>query len=307
MTQVGLQLHTLRDLDEDLPDVVRQVGEYGFQGVEFASRIREADARAVRTALDDAGIDPVAAHVSLSRLESGPGDLLERYETVGCSRLVIPHLPAEHFLTRDRVDAVAARLTDLADRLDERGFDLLVHNAREMHLPLLGRYALDGFASDAVPVGGWNHLRWGLDRIDPTGPTAETGFRRLVAATDPDRIAFEIDVEHVTTAGRDPSDAFDLVADRLPIVHVSDATRSRRLPPAYQSADLGEGIVDVRGNVRAALGHDVDWLILENDHPAEPGQALPTIAESFGSETRDLDIAGGDPLRRQSSGATTPG
>lgn len=282
MTQLGVQLHTLRDLDAELAEIVYRVAEHGFDGVEFASRIHQADAEAVRKALVETGIEPVAAHVGLSQLESDFESLLDRYETVGCTRLVIPHISTRYLLTRDRVDAGAKRLNELAARLDERGFDLILHNTREMHLPLLDQYGLDSLVGvGPIPDGGWNHIAWALDRVSSIDPGGDTAFQRFVTATDADRIAFEIDVKHVVSAGRDPIAAFDRVPDRLPAIHVSDVARSRWLPPAYRSVDLGDGLVDAEQDVQGALRRDVDWVLFENDHPSDPTQALRKASEAL--------------------------
>lgn len=273
MTQVGIQLHSLRELNNPLPEILRHVDAHGFDVVEFASRVHGENARSVRTALDETGLVPVGAHVSLSRLETDLEPLLDRCEILGCNRLVVPHIPSKYFLTSDRVKSVAARLNTLAHELGDRGFELVIHNSREMHLPVLDRYLLGKVVDvDAIPRGAWAHLAWGIDQVLPHEDTRQRGFQLLVEATDADRISFEIDVSHLASAGRDPVQLFDLVEDRLFAVHVCDVRRSRWLPPDYEPVDIGDGFAEVESFIRKAVDHGVDWIITENDEPSDPLQ-----------------------------------
>ncbi|WP_128476279.1 hypothetical protein [Halorussus pelagicus] len=66
-----IQLYTLRDLDDSVPDLIRRVGETRFEGVEFAG-LGESDPGEIRDALDDAGLDAAAAHVGIEDLEADP-------------------------------------------------------------------------------------------------------------------------------------------------------------------------------------------------------------------------------------------
>lgn len=276
MTQIGVQLHTFRDVDDEYPAILRRVTESGYEGVEFAHEIHDADTRAVATVLSETGLEPIGAHVELAHLEEDFESLVDQYETLGCSSIVIPHVSGTWFLTAGRVDALARRLNDLATRLDDRGFELVVHNTKAMHRPLVGEYGLGRVVeSDIVPTGGAIHAASVMNQVLPGRRT--TGFDRLLAATEPSGIRFEIDVEHAVGTGRDPHRLFEAVGDRLFAVHVSDGKRTRTFPPAHQSTPLGHGSVDIEREVRGALQHEVDWLIGEVDDPPDPALAFESI------------------------------
>ena len=301
MTQIGIQLHSIRALDEELPAVLRRVNDHGFDAVEFAAGIQAADIDGVRRALDETDLFPIGAHVGLARMESDLDALVQRFESIGCDRFVVPHISADRLLSADRVDGVARRLNDLAERLRARGFELVVHNSREMHLPVLDGYYLDRTVeAGAVPRGVWTHLAWGLDRLSPRGLRPETAFERLVAQTDRDAVGFEVDIGHVASANRDPASVFDVVQDRLVAVHVCDAERSRWLPPAYRSKNLGGGMVRLERAINEAARHDIDWFIVENDYPTDPVEVLdngidvvePLVA---GGRATDADAQKGRP------------
>lgn len=294
-TGVGLQLYSLDGSDEDLPAIIHRVAERGYQGVEFADRIHEESLQPVKRALAETGLEPFAAHVSLSQLESDLDGLVDRLTTLGCTRFVIPHIGSSHFLTGARVDALADRLNTVAEELSGHGCELLIHNTRRMHYPLLDQYQLDGLVgTDIVPSGGWQYASWMLDGVTPSRWDGETGFERLVARTDPTAVTFEIDTKEVQSAGRELVSVLDLVGDRVTAVHVSNARRTRRLPPAYQPSGIVDGIVEVGPAVQTALDHGVDWLIVESE---DPGETLSETSDGFETDLAAMDWDAYDRVR----------
>jgi len=201
-----MQLYTLRELDEPLPEVLQRVAAAGFDGVEFADRVHDADTPAVREALEATGLEPVAAHVGLDRLEVDRASVLERCGRLGCDRIVVPHLPVDRFRTADRVERLASELIELGAELDDAGFELSVHTIREMFLPLFaGHY--DWLDAVSIPHGGLTHLAWALDVASGRGEDGlgtETGFGQLVRASRGENLGFQIDLKSVDTSGWTP-------------------------------------------------------------------------------------------------------
>ena len=128
MARPAVQLYSVRAVDEPLADLVTRAGDAGFEGVEYANRIGDADLDAVTTALDDAGIESVAAHVGIEKLDDDLDETVSFYRELGCDRLVVPWLGPEHFESEAAIDETATRLTALAERVAERGVDLAYHN-----------------------------------------------------------------------------------------------------------------------------------------------------------------------------------
>ena len=270
----AIQLHTLRDIDEPLPETIRRVATAGFEGVEFAGAFLEADPYAVREALDETGVEPVAAHADLLALEGDLESIADRCRRVGCDHVVIPHLGAGHFRTTTHVDALARRLDGLADRLGSHGLRLSYHTSRHPFLPLLDRFGLGLPAGLPSPGFLWERAAEAVD-LTVRGPdrTVETtGLARLASRTDD--LTFEVDVGWAAAGGYDPVDVFGLLGDRLSLIHVADVERTRRFPPAFRSVTPGEGILDLDRVLRAARGTGVDWLVFEDDHPSDPEAAV---------------------------------
>ncbi|MFC7325678.1 sugar phosphate isomerase/epimerase family protein [Halorubrum rutilum] len=238
MVNVAVQLYALRSLDAPLPELLDLVGRAGYDGVEFAYRARESPTDEVLAALDRNGLDAASAHVPIEALEDAPPEALEahfdetvdRCDRLGVDTLVVPWLDPEHFESAAAVDAVAARLDDLAGALDAEGLRLAYHNH-------------DG---EFATVDG-----------DPA-------IERLLGRTD-DRVGFEVDVGWALAGGADPAALIDRHADRITHVHAADVDVARG-----ESVALGEGDLDLDSVVASARGAGVEWLVYEHDDPADP-------------------------------------
>lgn len=309
MSREAIQLYTLRDLEEPLPEILERVAAAGFEGVEFANRLQETDPELVATALDETGLEPIGAHVSLSELESNLETHITRCETVGCRTLVIPHLPISHFRTADNVVELAERLNTVGASLDERDFDLLYHNQDHDFLSLTDRTPISRLLIHDVspqPISGLSierRVRALADRASTLGGILDdrlfeqiaqrrgwtpdpiiggTAFGQLVTATDPDLVSFEVDVGAITAAGYDPVEVLDRVQGRVPQVHMKDVAVDRGLPGSGQrSVEPGTGDVDFQAAADAARRAGAEWLIYEHDEPNDPIETLHNGARSI--------------------------
>jgi sugar phosphate isomerase/epimerase len=184
----AIQLFTLRQLDDSLPDLLARVGDTAFEGVEFAG-LGGSDPEEVRAALDDAGLDAAGAHVGIEDLESDLDSTVESYRTLDCERIVVPYLDEAQFASEKTTADTARRLQELAARLDDRT-DLGYHNHDQEFT------ALDG----------------------------ESAYDVLADETD---IDLELDVGWATAAGHDPVGLLGHLRDRVPLVHLKDVSGDR--------------------------------------------------------------------------------
>ncbi|WP_435362119.1 sugar phosphate isomerase/epimerase family protein [Haloarchaeobius sp. DFWS5] len=231
MVATAVQLYTLRAVEKPLPDILEHVAAAGYDGVEFAYRVRDAetDTDAVLETLDATGLDAVAAHVSAEELDHDLDDLVTFADRFDCDTFVLPYLDDAHFASPEAVESTASELETLADRLETHGIRLCYHNH--------------------------DH-----EFVDCEGTPA---FERLLAATD-DRVSFEVDLGWVAAAGHDPVTLLDRYGERIPLVHAFDVDESG------DAVDFGDGIVDVPACMDAARDAGVEWAIYENDDPADP-------------------------------------
>ena len=272
----AIQLHTLASMSDPLETVVRRVAAAGYDGVEFAGQFLSADPARVRSALAATGTAPVAAHVGLSRLEANPERVVDQCRTVGCRRVVVPHVGANHFLTTAAVDGLAARLAALSDRLAADGVELAYHNSLATLSPPLDQFGLERATSVPLPLAGWRRIADGLGRVarlDEGDIVERTALGRIRERT-PDALTFEVDVGWVAAAGYDPVAVIDLLDERLAAVHVADVSVTSRFPRAFGSVPPGIGLIDLGRVLPAARASAADWLVYEDDDPADAERAM---------------------------------
>lgn len=227
MVRPAIQLYTLRELDEPLTETLHRVADTVYEGVEFAGLDGESPA-AVADTLADVGLDPVGAHVGLDALRTDYEATVDAYRTLGCDRLVIPSYGEEGFASESAISAAADRLSALADRLADDGFEAHYHN----------------------------HT-YEFARLDSVSDTAYDAF---TARTD-DKLGLEFDVGLARHGGVDPTTYLDRYAERISLVHLTDTVPD---DDDTLHVDLGEGVVDLEACVRAAVDADAEWLVHEN-------------------------------------------
>lgn len=270
----AIQLHTVRSIDAPLPEVIRYVSDAGYEGVEFAGAFLDADPRAVERALTETDVVPVAAHVNLLHLEGNVESIVDRCRIVGCDRVIVPHLGSHLFRTTATVDALAARLDELAEQLDSHGIEFGYHTSREPFLPPLDRFGLGTVSSVPSPAFVWKLVADAADRWFPIGDRSldRTGFGRLVDQTD--AMTFEVDAGWVAAGGYDPVELIDGLGERLSLVHLADVRQTREFPPAFRSVTPGEGLIDPDEIMAATARSNADWIVFEDDDPDDPKAAI---------------------------------
>ncbi|WP_434521855.1 sugar phosphate isomerase/epimerase family protein [Halorubrum sp. AS12] len=230
MVDIAVQLYTLRSLDAPLPEVLDRVGAAGYDGVEFAYRVREASIDDVLAALDRNDLAVASAHVPIDTLEDDADETVELYDRLGADTLVVPWLDPEHFETEAAVDAAAARLDSPAAQVAGEGLRLAYHNHDQEFATVDGAPAIE----------------------------------RLLARTD-DRLGFEVDVGWAMAGGANPATLIDEHADRITHVHAADVDLDRG-----ESVALGDGDLDLDAVVASARNADAEWLVHEHDDPDDP-------------------------------------
>jgi len=185
VVRVALGLYTLRAADPPLPEVLEAVGRAGYDGVEFAFRVEEADPVAVVDALSTTGLAVTGAHVGPEFAERFDG-LVARYRSLGCPTLVLSRLEDRHFRSADSVERAADLLSEYAERVENAGLAFQYHTHEREFRRHDGEYAFD----------------------------------RLVAGTDD--VGFVLDAGWAAAAGADPVAVLERHGERVPAVHLAD-------------------------------------------------------------------------------------
>ncbi len=199
--QSAIQLYTVRDIEKPLPEIVADVGEEGYDGVEFAHRVHEADAEAVREALDETGVAAASAHVDIGILEDEFESAVEAARTLGYDDVVVPWLDPEHWETVEAVEETVERLSALADRLADEGLTMHYHNHDQE------------FAETEEGVA----------------------YELLAERTD---FMLEVDAGWALAGGADPVELLHRYGDRVSHVHLKDVNLDGDAVPALGEGDL---------------------------------------------------------------------
>jgi sugar phosphate isomerase/epimerase len=235
----GVQLYTLRDdCERDLAAALAFVAGCGYAGVEIAS-LHERSAREFRGLLDASGL----AVASLHALPFGEAAerALDDAAALGAPLVVVPFAHPSRFARTSEVAALADDLNAASALARGRGLRLGYHN----------------------------HF-WEWTALEDGRPA----FDALLARLDP-AVELELDVYWATTARRDPAALIRTLGPRATRLHLKDGPADRFESPMVA---LGEGVVDLRGALRAA--DHADWMLVELDQRAgEMKEAVRRSAE----------------------------
>jgi sugar phosphate isomerase/epimerase len=152
MIPVALQLYSVRqDAAQDLPAVLRQVAEMGYDGVEFAGYY-ERTAPELKKLLDEFGLKVAGTHTGLKTvLDEALSQTVAFNEVIGNRTLIVPGLPPERrgsiAVWRDN----AALFTELAGNVRRYGMRLGYHNHAHEFQITDGELPWDVFADNTPP------------------------------------------------------------------------------------------------------------------------------------------------------------
>jgi sugar phosphate isomerase/epimerase len=94
------------------------------------------------------------------------------------------------------------------------------------------------------------------------------GMEQLCKLTDPKLVGFAFDTGHAVRAGRDPAAVIGVLGKRLGVIHFADASDSKRPP-------LGEGRLKIPAVVEALRKTGFNqWIVLEEETTGVPGRPL---------------------------------
>lgn len=253
MTRTAIQLTTLRELEETIPEQLELISETGLEGVEFG-KLSGTGLDGVATVLDRTGLEVVAAQVDLKQLtdDNEYRMLLETYAELGCKRLVVPDLGPEPFASETVAIENARRLSEIANRLAEDDFELLYH------------IQFSNMADDDVMAA----FETFVDELSPA-------------------VGLQVDTGRARYAGVDPMAIMKQYPDRIRLVHLTDAVGGSE---NVRRVELGAGEVDLERCVQAAQATSSEWLIYEHQQTNDPIDSLThaaTLLPQLGERSKD--------------------
>ncbi|MFC9621958.1 sugar phosphate isomerase/epimerase family protein [Streptomyces sp. NPDC056930] len=237
---IGMHLYTMRTpLATDFRGTLERLAEIGYATVGVSGRHGHSAAD-IRRMLDETRLRAVLEHVAYDIVKgAGLPQALEDIHTLGGKWIVVPSLPGSlHSPAGYREVAREFNRVGLAAR--ESGLKLLYHN-----------HGTDHQVVDGVSL-----------------------YDILLAETDPELVAFELDLYWAANGGASaPGELFVRHPRRFPALHVKD------MAPNGDFADVGSGVLDFPAMFDTARRGGVKQWLVEHDAPADPfASALASYA-----------------------------
>jgi sugar phosphate isomerase/epimerase len=243
---LGLQLWSLREyLPKDLSGTLTKIRAMGFTEVEGAGLWNHTVAE-LRAALDAAGLRCQSAHMGFERLRDDLSGAFAEAKALGATSVVCPWIPHGDTFTRE--DAVQAA------------------------------EAFDKFGAAATKEG--LHFGYHCHGYDMAPSSEGTLFDTIAGATDPNRVAFQIDVFHAFHGGGDPVKLIERYKSRVVSAHLKDLKKGSAVKTgagtgtADDDVPVGSGQIDMPAVLRAAVKAGVKIYYVE-DESADPWGHIP--------------------------------
>lgn len=239
-TNIALQLYTIRGLTaEDMLGTLRNLASQGYRAVEFAGYggVPVAD---VRSTLNELNMQAPSAHIGLDDLLTRPQEIFSDLTTLGASYAIVAYTPEDRRQREDQVREIAQTFNNYGRLCRDAGLRFAYHNHN---------FEFETLANSDKSM-----------------------FDILLEDTDPELVAFELDLFWATFAGADPLQWIQKLEGRVPLVHVKDMEEGE----ARRDAPVGEGIINWQQLLPACAAAGTDWYIIEQDHPRDPLRDVET-------------------------------
>jgi len=259
--KIALQLYSVRDdVENELKGTLEKVKDMGYEGVEFAGLYGHSPEQ-VRKWLDEIGLVPVSAHVSIDELNADLAGTINTYKIIGCKFIAIPWLDQPRRPGNPGFNQVKKDITLIAAECKKQGITLLYHNHDFEFIKIDGEYALDILYKEI--------------------PDLQT----------------QIDTCWVNVGGEDPAAYIRKYTGRAPVVHLKDfagrksenmfaligmnESKSKTASGDFEYRPLGNGLQNVPSLLSAAADAGAGWAVVEMDSPGMGLTAMECAKKSM--------------------------
>ena len=209
---LSVQLYSVRDqLAAGPTSTAARLHAIGFRCVEPYGLTEFIDV--IEPALASAGLTAPTSHASL--LDGNHEAAFAAAHRARVSTIIEPFVPEEQWATRERIEALAARLTSIADAAADQG----------------------------LTVGYHNHW-WELETLIDGTPALE-----VFADSLGDHVVLEVDTYWSMVGGVDPVGLLGRLGERVVALHVKDGPATRE---PIEQLPAGQGVVPIAAVLAAA-------------------------------------------------------
>ena len=249
---IGIQLYSVRDaMEKDFAGTIKALAKMGYSAVEFAG-IFGKSAEDIKAICDEAGVNPISAHVGLNIILPDIEGVVKTYHDIGCKYMVIPWAEGKVLPGGAEYAQFLENIKKIAAELRKYGMKLGYHNHDFEFVKIDGKNKLD----------------------------------ILYADTDPADLQTQIDTCWANVGGENPSEYVLKYTGRAPLVHIMDFVGSKSAnmyglidggkaegvaeTPAvpFELRPVGSGVQDVASILEAAEKAGAEAVIVEQDNPS---------------------------------------
>ena len=254
---LGVQLYTVRrQAQQDLPHVLEQIRQIGYQEVETCADNYTFAADALRHIIVDAGLRVPSGHFNYEDL----GSRINYASQLGLEWMVCPMIPQSMWGSADAFRTAANQFNDWAKGAKDLGMRFAFHNHNYEFAPL---------------------------QQEPGATVASatlTGYDILIENTDPELVFFELDCYWVAQAGLDPVRLMRCLGPRLRMVHLKDRApgSSPSFVPDAAAAHfvpVGRGTLDWMSILSEGRRLGVEHYFVEQDQTR--GSPIDALRQSY--------------------------
>jgi len=214
---------------ENVEQTLTRIAEIGYTEVEFAGYF-ERNASQIRSLLDDNGLTAPATHIDLVTLERDWARAADFASTVGHKYIVVAWIADNERRSLDDYRRISDRFNAVGERARTEGL-----------------------------MFGYHNHAFEFEQIDGQIP-----YDILVASTDPELVALELDLFWIIKGGGDPFVYFASQSGRIRMVHVKDMDRAGNM------VDVGKGEIDFASLFSRREQAGIEHFFVEHDQPGDP-------------------------------------
>jgi sugar phosphate isomerase/epimerase len=254
-TQIAIQMYNFRDhctTQGDFAATLEKVSAIGYSAVQMVPLRLNLSIEAVAGLLEENGLYCCSTHESLADYSRDFEGVVGAQRSYGCALSFLASPGSTDFYSAEGTVALADQLNQIGRRLRDEGIGFGYHN----HHREFEKY------------------------------TDSTMLQELIDSTDPELVAFEIDVHWIQRGGGSPVEWIRKAADRMPVVHFKDFSVVDGQPIF---SEIGEGNLDWDGILAACQDTNVRWYVIEQDQPV-PGRTIFESARISYENMRNMGL-----------------
>ncbi len=239
----GLQLYSLRgSFAKDVPGTLDKVKSFGIKYVELAGTYNLPPEK-LKQLLDERGLVAVSGHFPFERFRDDAEGVARDAKALGLKYAGVAWIPHKDPFDEKTCAEAAAVFNKAGETLAKNGIQFFYHT--------------HGYEFQKAGEG--------------------TLFDTLLKETDPQKVAFEMDVFWIVHPGQNPVSLLNKYGKRFPLMHIKDMKKGTETGLLTGHSDvnndvaLGAGTMDWPAILKAAKKAGVKYYFIEDesDHSAD--------------------------------------